>query len=120
MQPETKPERDRAAAAGEPDAVGHLGDRTDARIVVLVARDEQHLLLRAAQILTPSFDECLRTLAAVVGVDDIDQLRELTVRVTVKVRDLGAAAELHHHLRGGLDLHPAPVQRDGDDGRPCP
>ena len=38
-------ERHRAAAAGQPDAVGHLGDRADARIVVFVAGDEQHALL---------------------------------------------------------------------------
>ena len=39
-------QRDRAAAARQPHAVGHLGDRADARVVVFVARDEQHALLR--------------------------------------------------------------------------
>ena len=39
-------ERDRAAATRQPHAVGHLGDRADARVVVFVARDEQHALLR--------------------------------------------------------------------------
>ena len=39
-------ERHRAAAARQPHAVGHLGDGADARVVVLVARDEQHALLR--------------------------------------------------------------------------
>jgi hypothetical protein len=39
-------ERDRAAAAGKPHPVGHLGDGADARIIVFVAGDEQHSLLR--------------------------------------------------------------------------
>jgi hypothetical protein len=38
-------EGDRATAAGKPDAVGHLGDRADACIVIVVAGDEQHALL---------------------------------------------------------------------------
>ena len=40
-------ERDGAAAAGQAHAVGHLGDGADARIVVLVLRDEEHALLGA-------------------------------------------------------------------------
>ena len=60
--------------------------------MVRAADTDVAAFLLLAKAATP--DE-LRTLAAVVGVDDIDQLRELTVRVTVKVRDLGAAAELH-------------------------
>ena len=39
-------QRDRAATARQPHPVGHLGDRADARVVVFVARDEQHALLR--------------------------------------------------------------------------
>ena len=40
-------ERHRAAAAGQPDAVGHLGDRADLGELAVVARDEQHALLVA-------------------------------------------------------------------------
>ena len=40
-------QRDRAAAAGQPDAVGDLGDRADACEVLLVPRHEQHAILIA-------------------------------------------------------------------------
>ena len=38
-------QRDRAATTRQPYPVGHLGDRADARVIVFVARDEQHALL---------------------------------------------------------------------------
>ena len=38
-------ELDGAAAAGQPDAVGHLGDGADLGEGVVVPRDEQHAIL---------------------------------------------------------------------------
>ena len=40
-------EVDGAAAAGHADALAHLGDGADLRVLALVARDEQHALLVA-------------------------------------------------------------------------
>ena len=40
-------QRDRPATAGEPHAVGDLGDRTDAGEVLLVLGNQQHALLIA-------------------------------------------------------------------------
>ena len=40
-------ERDGAGAAGQADALGHLGDGADGRVLALVARDEQDALLVA-------------------------------------------------------------------------
>jgi hypothetical protein len=40
-------ERDGARAAGQADALGHASDRADLRVVAVVTRDEQHLLLVA-------------------------------------------------------------------------
>ena len=40
-------QRDRATAAGEPDAIGDLGDGADLRVLVLVLGHEQHALLVA-------------------------------------------------------------------------
>ena len=40
-------QRDRASTAGQPDAVGHLGDGADGRVLVVVLGHEQHALLVA-------------------------------------------------------------------------